>query len=796
MGRKKSATNQIRISYNPYLKEIQYEYRNGQEDIWRTLDPSSKLASSKFIQGAIQNKAEDIVDALLRDYSTGLGLELFFRGTEQDWIDLQAVVRRVDAEGKIVCRDLEETLPSGVEMAEKIKAVFREIQTEFQGLSEPSIQEPVKKYLDAARPETVLCVAGAYSAGKSTFINALIGEELLPSDSKAKTAKIFMIHSKPAGTWSDTELRFQYRNQPVILQFGPEGYELDNLNQLPDLELKDCLDRQLSEVKPGPSYIYRTLELLNEFNNQCARDDISDLIEIWTPFYHSSLPLDKIEVIVYDTPGSDSDSHADHLKVLQEALKNQTNGLPILLTQRAREDGRSEAELRSQIAAIPALDSSNILIVINKADCIPANTLQKMQSNQEESGQSAAEKGAEKHVFYLSSIVGLGAKKEDMAQCVFEDTCGIFIEQEVFFRDGKKELFLCDKLPADRYERICKNGKQANIEGNDRQRLFHNSGLWALEDEIHVFTKKYAYYNKCQQAKVYLSEAISRLREKQLEKEEELEKSRNQLTSELESGEKDLMGKLEMFSKSWIEKRSTEASAQQKKIREQSMPSSNQLNDKIGTQWKQELKKGGKKAESWGRLQHWARKYTNDRIQHIIEQLDRSAKKYWSERVPNFKERCVEIVRGSSNLTEEQKEFMEEYILHLQEPMVEMTSFTWSDDAFRPFRFLFFDWSDIDRKKCADQMEKAIQDAIALFNQKFGQQVRDGIESWNANFLDGLRGKLTEFNPNLKAKSLEIERYKGNIQALRNAQDKLDASEKRIESFFAFTEDKWQEEIT
>ena len=139
---------------------------------------------------------------------------------------------------------------------------------------------------------------------------------------------------------------------------------------------------------------------------------------------------------------------------------------------------------------------------------------------------------------------------------------------------------------------------------------------------------------------------------------------------------------------------------------------------------------------------------------------------------------------------------MEEYILHLQEPMVEMTSFTWSDDAFRPFRFLFFDWSDIDRKKCADQMEKAIQDAIALFNQKFGQQVRDGIESWNANFLDGLRGKLTEFNPNLKAKSLEIERYKGNIQALRNAQDKLDASEKRIESFFAFTEDKWQEEIT
>lgn len=787
MGRKKNATNQIRISYNPYLKEIQYEYRNGQEDIWRTLDPSSKLASSKFIQGTIQNKAEDIVDALLRDYSTGLGLELFFRGTEQDWIDLQAVVRRVDAEGKIVCRDLEETLPSGVEMAEKIEAVFREIQTEFQGLSEPSIQEPVKKYLDAVRPETVLCVAGAYSAGKSTFINALIGEELLPSDSKAKTAKIFMIHSKPAGTWSDTELRFQYRNQPVILQFGPKGYELDNLNQLPDLELKHCLDRQLSKVKPGPSYIYRTLELLNEFNNQCARDDISDLIEIWTPFYHSSLPLDKIEVVVYDTPGSDSDSHADHLKVLQEALKNQTNGLPILLTQRAREDGRSEAELRSQIAAIPALDSSNILIVINKADCIPANTLLKMQSNQEESGQSAAEKGAEKHVFYLSSIVGLGAKKEDMAQCVFEDTYGIFDEQEHFFRDGKKELFLCDKLPADRYERICKNGKQANIEGNDRQRLFHNSGLWALEDEIHVFTKKYAYYNKCQQAKVYLSEAISRLREKQSEKEDELEVRRGQLISELESGVQQLMEKLKLESNDWIGTGRKEMAEQQENILKQSIPAPEQLQREIELQWKKELNKGGVKSEARGRLQNWARHYINDRMKHITKLLDLSANNFWSKRIPNLKEHCMECVRGSSSLTDEQKEFMETYILYLQEPVLGDTQFNWNDDTFWSFKFLFIDLMRIDFEESAKQMRQAIENASLCVNREFYSQVGDCIERWNTNFLDGLMGKLTEFNPILRGKSEEIEQCKRHAEELRCAQNKLSTSREQIESFFKLT---------
>ena len=38
-----------------------------------------------------------------------------------------------------------------------------------------------------------ICVFGNYSAGKSTFINALIGREVLPSGGDPVTAKIYKI---------------------------------------------------------------------------------------------------------------------------------------------------------------------------------------------------------------------------------------------------------------------------------------------------------------------------------------------------------------------------------------------------------------------------------------------------------------------------------------------------------------------------------------------------------------------------------------------------------------------------
>ena len=42
-----------------------------------------------------------------------------------------------------------------------------------------------------------ICVASTMSSGKSTFINALLGHEVLPSENQACTGKLFKIENNP-----------------------------------------------------------------------------------------------------------------------------------------------------------------------------------------------------------------------------------------------------------------------------------------------------------------------------------------------------------------------------------------------------------------------------------------------------------------------------------------------------------------------------------------------------------------------------------------------------------------------
>lgn len=58
-----------------------------------------------------------------------------------------------------------------------------------------SVKRGLNKVSQALDDVIPLCVFGNYSAGKSTFINALIGVELLPSGGDPVTAKIYEIRN-------------------------------------------------------------------------------------------------------------------------------------------------------------------------------------------------------------------------------------------------------------------------------------------------------------------------------------------------------------------------------------------------------------------------------------------------------------------------------------------------------------------------------------------------------------------------------------------------------------------------
>lgn len=338
-----TGNNKIRVIYDPYQQEIRCEYMSAAGNTWEAPQAGGKLAvmfSNGERQGSLQNCAHDIVEGIKHDFcTTGQGVDLFFCGTEEDWVDLKKVVEQEES-SKITCVGSAGQLECAKDVLPKIKDIFQNLSNDFEGLTEnDEVKKPIDQFLTTIKPDVVLYVSGTYSTGKSTFINALIGEELLPSAIDPTTAHIFRIESLPEGNWVNTKIHFQYLNKDVVITFGKDGYVLEDPNLLPDLELKNCLDQILEGVTPGPVYIKTVLELLNNFNSLKAPESkeqetkkwISPQIEVSTPFYNSTLPLNDFRFLIYDTPGTNAANHRDHLAVMQESLKEQTNGLPILL---------------------------------------------------------------------------------------------------------------------------------------------------------------------------------------------------------------------------------------------------------------------------------------------------------------------------------------------------------------------------------------------------------------------------------------------------------------------------------
>ena len=775
--------NQLRITYDPYAKTIAYEYQSKPDGGWKVIESESDL--SKFRKGALQNYAEEIVRIIIREFCTdGKGVDLIFRGTRRDWEDLTEIVRQIDSKHRIHCLDsaFEEMISADNALAE-IEEIFRELSDQFEASQDLEVKQYIDQYLDATRPEIVLVAVGGYSTGKSTFINALIGEELLPTADNPLTARIFKISSQPEGMWYDTKIRFKYGTQDVELYFNKQGYCLDNPSNLPDRELKDCLDNGLKGVTPSPQYVYKLLSVLNDFNSRTGEKadiHISELIEIETPFYHSSLPLDRYQFTIYDTPGFDSSSHPEHQETMKKALEGQTNGVSLLLTESNSMDKCAVEKLRKQLSNIDALDKSNVMIIVNKADEKGDSTLSEIRD-----GETAAQKGAENRVFVVSSLVGLGAKKANMAQCVFSDIAELFDEKKSKFLNGTKKLFIYDALPQYRYNAVCKEGERANTDGNDQARLFHNSGMWAVESEITRFAEKYAAFNKCQQAQKYLSLAIQKANKNAELTKEESEKLLGQITGQLDEKKKLLIDELEKECEKMYKNQSY---SYQKKIKElivagYGIGSPTVTSPKLQEQWKS-VKKDETKMQDWIASRFKAMQTS------FASSLYTVSHAFWKVHMDFFKKTCLEIVTNSTAFSEAEHEFLKQYILNCPQPVFGDISFNFDEQAKKSWRFLFWSGKDFDLKTCVNNMERSWKDNIGEASNRYLNNVQSTINQWYKLFIGGLVDQCANFNPQLKDLVKKREQCQDEISRLNAIKGDLLKNQNIIHGLFQFDDEE------
>ena len=211
---------EIFIKYNPYRLETSI-----------TIDGAAPKQNSRLNFGdrRLQEWIEELPEILFEECSSR-DFKMTFHGTILDYEDVEAMTREAKKNGLNI--ELEHIPAKEVSDKEAaIDEIFDEIQAgPFDELKQPDV---VKAFNMAKSSDFEVNVVATMSAGKSTLINALLRQKLMPAKQEACTATITEIKDNDA----DHFMAKVYDTNGNLTQTHPElSFEImDSLNSNPDV---------------------------------------------------------------------------------------------------------------------------------------------------------------------------------------------------------------------------------------------------------------------------------------------------------------------------------------------------------------------------------------------------------------------------------------------------------------------------------------------------------------------------------------------------------------------------------
>ncbi len=534
----------IKIISNPYKKEIKYQHWIEEESSWEDISydtkKTSKLLKQELVIGFFPFKVKKIVDIIAEDYDNPEDIDIVFEGAADEFKELSDVCTDPIYEGRITVEKSNLYLANARDILPKVKALFQEMSPLIlQSVSREKIQRDLTRFSDASSDVVPICVMGNYSAGKSTFINSLIGSEILPSGNESVTAKIYEI-SRSA--YADRAfVKCKYMDFDVEVHFDKE--ETVYPNTIVENELLVAIKAAIAEIEHESivARVNKTLSIINDFEDEESETKISDLIEVQIPFVNGVLSKTTHPFVIFDTPGSNSASNSKHVEVLKEAMANMTNGLPILLATPDSLDTNDNENLYHLMLEMDELDNRFTMIVVNKAD---SAGIQRRGATEEEQNrilrQAIPRNLYSGGLFYVSSILGLGAKNGgEFLDYIYEDIYDAQVDRyENPENKHYKTLYLFNIQPAQLKKR------SDALAAEQKELVFVNSGLFTIETEIEQFAGTYSAYNKCFQSQMFLTRVIKITEDEIEDTKLETEEIRKNINDKLEADKKVLIDKL------------------------------------------------------------------------------------------------------------------------------------------------------------------------------------------------------------------------------------------------------------
>lgn len=478
------------MQYNPYKVETQLYVDN------ENLMESTKFSAYKNerLQVWIEKLFPMLVDEINDDI-----FEFEFIGTMPDFEDILQYVKFYPnvSLAHIQVEEIDDKFSRLEELVQMMK------EGPFEQLRDERIEHNFQKALNS---EFEIAVIATMSSGKSTLINAILGQELMPSKNEACTAKVSRI-----------------KNNPNITNYSAVAYDKDG--------------EVLKTITNG------SVENFTDFND----DPDIHLIEIEGNI--PSIKSGKMNLVLVDTPGPNNSMDASHRQHTLSVIKSDDKPMVLYVLNATQLRTEDDLALLSTVADAMAVggkqSKDRFIFAMNKADEFDPEKGESIAGAIENVQEYLEQQNIQNpNIYPVSSQVAKVIRKEQNNLKLTRSEKADLINVELFIEEPSMHL--------NKYAPISPSLKQGiveSIENTDDEytKALHYTGITSIEAAINEYLEKYAVTSKITNAvntfqRIVEQEDMKNKLEHAIladsQQREEIKRIMNSINEELEQGDK------------------------------------------------------------------------------------------------------------------------------------------------------------------------------------------------------------------------------------------------------------------
>ncbi|KAE9542054.1 dynamin family protein [Ursidibacter maritimus] len=451
---------EIRIEHNPFTIETHFFARPSQDAEWQT--PAVNSSLMQYANKRLQLWIENFFEEVDRNEFNGYGsFNVIFKGVKADYSDVKIAAEKAKEKGIEVNVKWEKATEVS-ERLEQIKGLMQEAQQHpiFKEKIEQS-KEIQANFEAAFNRDFDVYVAATMSAGKSTFINAMLGCELLPNANQATTATIAQI------TDNDKMKHKEFIGE----RYNKDGELVDPQQQITLATLQEW--NKLEDTK--------LIKLEGNIVGITEREDV--------------------RLVISDTPGPNNSQDRSHWKTTQAYIQDSLRNPLILYVLNAQhlgiDDDKSVLSMISDIMRKGGKQSKDrFIFVINKMDCIDIEKETTVEKFLEDARDILRSYGIDDPLVYPVSALNTGLIRREIAneQLTRDEQDSIYKWKRKCLPDGDYPgIDFVEHMP------LSSSAKQI-LASREVAPAEYRTGIPAIEAMIDEYIDKYNLPNRVNRA--------------------------------------------------------------------------------------------------------------------------------------------------------------------------------------------------------------------------------------------------------------------------------------------------------